>query len=27
MKLRPVWGVLRKLKDKEVCGFKFEPIK
>ncbi len=27
MRLRPVWGKLRKLKGKEICGFKFEPIK
>lgn len=26
MKLRPVWGRLRKIGGKEVYGFKFEPI-
>lgn len=25
MRLRPVWGFLRKVKGKEVYGFKFEP--
>jgi uncharacterized OB-fold protein len=25
MKFRPVWGKLRKLKGKDVFGFKFEP--
>jgi uncharacterized OB-fold protein len=27
MKLRPVWGKLRKLKGEDVYGFKYEPIK
>ena len=27
MKLRPIWGKLRKIKDKEIFGFKFEPWK
>lgn len=26
MKLHPVWGKLRKVGEKEVYGFKFEPI-
>ncbi len=26
MKLKPVWGMLRKVKGKEIFGFKFEPI-
>lgn len=26
MKLRPVWGRLRKMKDKEISGFRFEPV-
>jgi len=25
MKLQPVWGLLRKLRGKEVYGFKFKP--
>ena len=25
MKLRPVWGKLRKIGEKEIFGFKFEP--
>ena len=27
MKLRPVWGKLRKIGEKEIFGFKFEPAK
>jgi len=27
MKLRSVWGKLRKIGDKEIYGFKFEPTK
>lgn len=26
MKLRPVWRALRKVRGREVYGFKFEPI-
>ena len=26
MRLRPVWGKLRKLKGEDIYGFKFEPI-
>jgi len=26
VKLRPVWGKLRKIGEKEVYGFKFEPV-
>lgn len=26
MKLKPVWGVLRKIGGKECYGFKFEPV-
>ena len=27
MRLRPVWGKLRKIGEKEIYGFKFEPAK
>lgn len=27
MKLKPVWGKLRKLKGRDIFGFKFEPVK
>ena len=27
MKLRPVWGKLRKMGAKEIFGFRFEPVK
>jgi len=27
MKVRPVWGQLRRIDDKPVFGFRFEPIK
>jgi uncharacterized OB-fold protein len=27
MKLRPVWGKLRKIGGKDIYGFKFEPAK
>jgi len=26
MRLRPVWGKLRKLKGEDIYGFKFEPV-
>ncbi|MEM3421502.1 MAG: OB-fold domain-containing protein [Candidatus Hadarchaeum sp.] len=26
MSLRPVWGKIRKLNDKDIYGFKFEPV-
>ncbi|MEM2907821.1 MAG: Zn-ribbon domain-containing OB-fold protein [Candidatus Hadarchaeales archaeon] len=26
MKLRPVWGKLRRLGDKDIYGFRFEPV-
>jgi uncharacterized OB-fold protein len=27
MKLKPVWGKLRKLKGEDIYGFKYEPVK
>ncbi len=26
MRLKPVWAVVRKIQEKEVYGFKFEPV-